>query len=669
MRAAGFSPRGRPRKLKLAARWDAKLVKRGVRAGTQRATLRADALEVYKLENEQRYGTTEGGPQMTQHHDDPELDVDSPSPRGLLVTTDTPYHMLLVSDLAGSESGSLSGPLTAGVVDVNAGNFDDLMRQARPTVNYTTSDPLAGGNVMAEVKLSFDSVRAFEPQSIAQSLPATKPLMDIREKIVQRLRGKLNDEQLARAIAAASANASLAGLADSVKWTPAPPAAAPNVVDDVLSQLDLGGEGQDDTSASPRKSVLGSIISTAAGTGASLPAEQVAALRKTLTEIDRRVGAWVSAVLHSPQVQPLEGAWRSLAFLVSKIEFRKGVRLSVLHAPKGDLTGRFVTKLIDPVFDEGADAPHVVVVDHAFGNTAKDFEVLDEFAQHGASLPAIVVAGVSAQFFGVKHAWQVPSLPAIINIFDQWQFAKWKSLREQPYARALGVVFGRCLLRQPFDLGGKDADELHYHEERVAENDFCWANGSIAAACTIARSVAERGWPTAISGYAHGRIEGFKTAEGGKKGDKKYGPTDTATPQPKIEEMAAAGLSAVVGLRDTDDAMVWNGLTAARPKRFDPDALLEVSLPYQLFAGRLASLLFDLKPHLAGKSADSVASTVKAHVGNWVRLEGDVPPESLTVQTRPAEDNPKITELAVTVTPPQQILPGAIPVVVGYRLT
>jgi len=606
---------------------------------------------------------------MADQHDSTQYDTDTPSPKGLLVTTDTPYHILLVSDLAGSDAGTISGPLAQGVCDVNAGSFDDLLKQAHPTVSFNTTDPVASGNVMTQVNLSFDSLHAFEPQAIANRLDATKPLMDIRDRIVDRLRGKIDDRQLDEAVNRAASAAPYAWLVDSIKWTPAPASAPSDVVDDVLSQIDIGDGSEPDTSAPPRKSPIGSIVSAAAGASASsLPAEQVAALRKTTTEIDRRVGAWISAVLHSPQVQPLETAWRSLAFLVSKIDFRKGMRLSVLHAPASDPSARFVEKLIDPVFDEGADAPHVIILDQAFGNSAKDLETLDEFAQHGASLPAIVIAGVSSQFFGVKHAWQIPTLPAIINIFDQWQFAKWKALREQPYARALAVVFGRCLLREPFDLGGKN-DEFTYHEERIAEKDLCWANAPLAVACTIARSVAERGWPTAISGYAHGRIEGFKTTEGGKKGDKKIGPTDTNTPQEKIEEMAAAGLNAAVGLRDTDDALVWNGLTAGRPQRFDPESLLEVSLPYQLFAGRLASLMFDLKPHLAGKSSEAVTSTVRTHVADWARLGPDAPPEALSVQTRPAEDDPNTIELAVTVTPPQQILPGAIPVVLGYRLT
>ena len=610
---------------------------------------------------------------MSDEPHNPELDADAPSPKGLAVTTDKPYRMLVVSDLAGSESGSLSGSLANAVVEVKPDSFDELMRQAAPAVSYTAADPVLSGNVMVEVNITFESVRDFDPQSLAAKIPAASALMAVREKIVERMTGRMDDQQLSAAVAsAAGADSALQWLVEAIKWTPSPASASPDVVDDVLSQIDLGDRPpeQTETQAPPPKTPIGSIVSAAAGASGSMPAEQVAALRRALGEIDRRVGAWVSAVLHAPQVQPLEAAWRSLAFLISRIDFRKGVHLAVLHAAKGQLTDRFVAKVIDPVFDEGADAPNVVIVDHAFGNSAKDLEVLDELAQHGASLPAIVIAGVGSDFFGVKHAWQIPTLPAIINIFDQWQFAKWKSLREQPYARSLGVVFGRCLLREPHDLGGKDGDlEFTYHEQRLGEKDFLWANGSIAAACTIANSIAERGWPTAMSGYAHGRVEGFETAQGGKKGDKKYGPTDTDTPQAKIEEMAAVGINAAVGLRDTDDALFWNGLTAARPQRMDPESLLEVSLPYQLFAGRLADLLFELKPHLAGKSPDAIAGFVKEHVADWISLKPDAPAEQLSVHTRTAEDDPNVTEMAVTVTPPQQILPGAIPVVLGYRLT
>ena len=86
----------------------------------------------------------------------------------------------------------------------------------------------------------------------------------------------------------------------------------------------------------------------------------------------------------------------------------------MLHAPAAQITDRFRARLIDPVFDEGADAPDLILVDYQFGNGATDLEIIDEFAQHGASLPAVVLAGISPAFFGVKQAWQVQTLPAAI---------------------------------------------------------------------------------------------------------------------------------------------------------------------------------------------------------------------------------------------------------------
>lgn len=401
-----------------------------------------------------------------------------------------------------------------------------------------------------------------------------------------------------------------------------------------------------------------------------MPAEQAGALRRTLTELNKRISAWITAVLHAPEIKPVEVAWRSLAFLVSKIEFRKGVRLAVLHAPTGDMLERFRDRLIDPVFDEGADAPHLIIADKQYGCSASDFEQIDEWAQHAVSLPAIVITGASSEFFGVKHAWQMATLPSIANMLDQWKYAKWKTLRQQQYARSLGVVFGRGLLRAPYDKGDESDLVFKYKEPRTGEKDFLWAGGVIAAAVTAANSVATIGWPTAMAGFVNGRVEGFKTATGGKNGDKQYGPTDTTLPQNKIEEMAFVGLNAIASLREHEDALVWNGLSVAQPMKMDNDALLEISLPYQLFASRLASLLFELKPYLVGLTPEKVGPTVARHIRQWLAVEGQAAPEdSVNAQIQAAEDAPSVNDLAVTVVPPAQILAGEIPVVIGYRLS
>jgi len=320
------------------------------------------------------------------------------------------------------------------------------------------------------------------------------------------------------------------------------------------------------------------------------------------------------------------------------------------------------------VFDEGADAPDLIVVDTLFSNTTPDLEALDELAQHAASLPAVAVAGIGPGFFGVKNAWQVPTLPPILNMMDQYQFAKWKTLRGQPYAMALAVVYGRFLLRAPY--GGGEGAELDYRfeEKCQADKDFVWASGPIGIACTVAAGVARTGWPAAMAGHVHGRVEGLHVVQAGPKGDKQFGPTDAPLPQPKIEELGMAGVNVLAGLRDGHDALVWNGLTAARPAKIDPASLLEISLPNRLFAGRISALLYALKPKLDGKSPEKICATVLEHVRTWLNLSEQTDTDQVSAQVREAEGDPTALQLAVTVTPPNTLVPGGMPIVLGYKI-
>ena len=605
---------------------------------------------------------------MTDEPIPPDLDVSLPLPDGLKVTSDRPYRILYIADLAGSEDGTLSGPLAERVVDVNADSFDSLLAAARPTVCFQTTDPVAGGNQMAEVRLTVDALKTLKPEELVTQLSATAPLLAAREQIVARMRGKCAASELTAAVGQiVAAHPDLAWLTSAIHWSPAAESVSDDVVDDLLGQLDLGDAVSDTPAKPPPKSPIAAAVSAAARSGgAQIPAEEASALRRTLAQLDRQAGTWLAAVLHAPPVQGLEATWRALAFLVAHLDFRKGLRLSALHASRAELADRLVSHVIDPVFDAGADAPDLIVVDMQFTNTAADVEILDTLAQHAASLPAVVLVGAAPEFLGVKHAWQVPTLPAIITLFDQWQFAKWKTLRNQRYARSLGVVFGRCLLRPPFAAAAKDDLNFTYREECTTDRDFVWAGGAVAAACTIARSVAESGWPTGMVG----RLEGYSMGQGGPKGDKQFGPADTQMPLEKAQELVAGGMNAVLAERDRDTVVVCNGFSAARPDRAEGFAALEVSLPYQLFAGRLSSLLLDLKPHLVGLSQEKLAAFVLAHVRDWLTTDGLEPDEQqVAVQARPLEDAPQTLQLAVTVTPPPRILPGGIPVVLGYRIT
>lgn len=597
----------------------------------------------------------------------PDVGVDFPFPEGLRVTRERPFHMLLLADFAGSEQGRLDGPLVDTGVGVSADSFDEVLAAAQPAVAFTVVDPLIPGGPMAEVALTFRTMQDFRPERIAEQLAATRPLHAARELLVQRLLGKLTADVLtAKVSELASAHAVLGWLPDALSTGSA--AEAAQNVDALLDQFDLGGEEPSaaESAAAPPKSGVGALVAAAAGAGGmKIPAAEASSLRRALAKLDQQCGTWLNLVLHTPAVQRLESTWRSVALLVSKLDFRAGIRLQLLHAPRAHLADRLVAKVIDPVFDEGAQAPDVLLVDEQFGNTPADLEALDELAQHAASLPLVVLAGVGAAFFGSKHAWQVPALPAFHNHMDQWQFAKYKTLRDQPYARFLGLIFGRALLRAPY-VPARDGDlSFAFREDCVGERDLLWASGPIIAACTLSASFAESGWPTGLVG----RVDGFANCRGGPKGDKPLGPADTALSMERAQELAAVGLNAIIGYEEETRVVLCNGFSAARPARPEGGAILEISLPYQLFASRLSTLLLDLRPHLTRLDTEKLVAVVLTHVRDWLTVADITPDEQqISVQARPVEGAADGVELAVTVTAPPRVLPGGVPVVVGYRV-
>ena len=169
---------------------------------------------------------------MPDKPDPPDIDVSIPSPQGLRVTVeDHPYHVLVVGNFAGTETGSLSGDLNDGVVAVSANSFAELLQSARPSMCLKTTDPLASGNVMVAVDLEFDSLKAFEPTNLLSRLPTTKTLSTLREKLVERLRGKISSDAVTKAVnSAIAAEDGLASLVESLKWAPKQPTVEADVV-------------------------------------------------------------------------------------------------------------------------------------------------------------------------------------------------------------------------------------------------------------------------------------------------------------------------------------------------------------------------------------------------------------------------------------------------------
>src|SRR5688572_21556501 len=66
-----------------------------------------------------------------------------------------------------------------------------------------------------------------------------------------------------------------------------------------------------------------------------------AAVDAMIAEIDQRLSSQINEILHHQQFQKLESSWRSLKYLIDKVNFRENVRVEVLNCSKQDLIDDF----------------------------------------------------------------------------------------------------------------------------------------------------------------------------------------------------------------------------------------------------------------------------------------------------------------------------------------
>ncbi|MCL4731597.1 MAG: type VI secretion system contractile sheath large subunit, partial [Planctomycetes bacterium] len=75
--------------------------------------------------------------------------------------------------------------------------------------------------------------------------------------------------------------------------------------------------------------------------GAKFAKADKAAVDAMIAELDKKLSEQVDQILHHPDVQKLESAWRGLKMLVDRTNFRENVKIEVLNISKEQLQEDF----------------------------------------------------------------------------------------------------------------------------------------------------------------------------------------------------------------------------------------------------------------------------------------------------------------------------------------
>ena len=550
---------------------------------------------------------------------------------------------------------------------VDAATFADVLRAWSPQLDVSVADHLgsdSGGH--RDVAWTVDALDALAPAGIVRRVPALAAVAAARAAISEARSGALSLDAL-RARLHESGVGGADALADAVRVQPAAgaPRAAPHAEpgDDSLDRL-LGLVALDGPAPPAPSGALDALVGAAVGASAS--GIDAGAADRVLADLDARLRAQTVAVLDHPDVRRLDAAWRGLKFLVDRLAFRKGARLDVLAAAKGELADALHAQILLPEHADGAARVPLaaVVVDHAFEATSADLAALADLAATGASLQVPVVASVAPAFFGLDGPTDLSRLPPAQTHLERPEYAAFRSLRTRSEAAFLALALPPFILRPAF--GPELPDRVH----GVEGGAVLWGGGALLVAAAMAAQHAATGWPTADAGVVVENLTVRKTRMGAL-------PLAAAFGDSVLQDLARAGLVGLSGPLQTDRAVLGPPVTVALPEDATSDARARVSLPAAVFAAIASHRALSMGDELAGADEADTLAGIEARfrallsaAGPHGGVSGGAPlsDDAVTVQTMPEHDTATLRTFAVRLWPPPAVLADAVGAVFGVNV-
>lgn len=371
-----------------------------------------------------------------------EMDVTiGKKPKSNAPSNDTPFRILVLGSFSGNTRAAFAKPIR-----VEPTELDELMQRLLPRVSLGYPDG-------TQLDVTFEELDDFHPDALYDRLPVFGAMRDLRSRLqnpstygttMQELRGS-------ESVAAASGEST----------------------GDTLERL-LGKT----PSAPTRTGLDGLIRQIVAPHIVRAPHPDQAA---HVAAADAALGKLMQTVLHHPDFQALESAWRGLDFLLRNVE---GADVFAADWSRAELEESLEGDgLLELLAGGAANEPRyaLVVGLYSFDDSPADAEVATRLC---AVLARAHVPWVSAA--DSKYAMHD----------DPPGWVSWTAVRGYDGSSLLGLALPRFLLRLPYGKGAEEAERFAFEEQPSPPEParYLWGNSALLVASLLARAFDRAGW-------------------------------------------------------------------------------------------------------------------------------------------------------------------------------
>jgi type VI secretion system protein ImpC len=483
--------------------------------------------------------------------------------RALAQETDgeRPFHIAILGDFSarGAEDRALRPIL------VDRDNFDEVMRRLAPKLNLRI-----GSGQEVECEIAISELDDFHPGRLYESLGLFRRLRDLRRRLSA-------EATFAEAAAELGVEVSEPGAPQAGAAAPQPPAAAlgrGSLLDQILEEpAGQPGDSRRPLPRDPLRAYVQKIVEPhTTRTPAKLQQELVRGVDETAAELMR-------GILHHPEFQALESAWRGLFFLVRRLETGEALKLFLLDISKDGLardlrgtddlrrTALYRVLVHDAVQLPGGEPWALLAGIYTFSPQPDDIELLARIGLLAKEAGAPFVAAASPLILGCASLHETPD-PHEWQPLGEEAAEYWKFARTLPEAGYIGLVLPRFLARMPYGQRGEELETFRFEEMagRPAHEDFLWANAAFAAALLLGQAFLAEGWqmrPGVVREIRN--LPYYVYEEDGEPSPKPC--AEVLLTENAAKTILERGLMPLVSYKGSDHVMLWQFRSIGDPPR------------------------------------------------------------------------------------------------------
>lgn len=470
---------------------------------------------------------------------------------------ETPFRIHILGDFSGRADCGIIEPGT--VADrspflVDRDNLDEVLARLGVEIHL----PIAG-NDSPSVTIRFAELEDFHPGRIFERVEVFQALRDIRKKF---------DDPRTFASAAKEVRS----------WTETAPESSEPLAEQRISQPEVSGL----TTGSLLDRMVEQAESRPPDTGALLDSSEWSAFLQRIVKphlvpaedpqqselvasVDAAVANLMRTILHHPDFQSVEAAWRAVHFLVSRLETDTELKLYLIDISKAELaadlceaedlrsTGIYRLLVEQTVETPGGEPWTVLAGNYTFDQTREDAELLGRMAKIAKAAGAPFISAASTHLLGCESLAETPDPDDWLRKPDTEDGLAWEELRKIPEALYLGLALPRFLLRLPYGEDTDPVEQFDFKEKPPVpdHDDYLWGNPAFACVYLLAQAFSHYGWnlrPGVIRD-----IEGLPLHIYKEHGESKVKPcAEVVFTEMAVERILDCGIMPLLSFKDQD---------------------------------------------------------------------------------------------------------------------